>query len=330
MISLSNRHICFIVPNKVLLHFHDIESALLSEHIRGQRVARSFAMSASVPAGTKRRTVYDGRNSDQVPGTFARGEGDVPSPDQTVNEAYDSTGDTYDFYFQVFKRNSVDGRGMRLDSTVHHGKHFCNAFWDGHQMIFGDGDGKTYVGFANALDIVAHELTHGVTHFTVPGGLTQGDQSGALNESISDVFGSMAKQWNKKQDVTQADWLIGAWVLTPAAGKALRSMQDPGNKSITWEGDEQPKDMSGYVPGGESHINSGIPNHAFYLAAMKLGGHSWEKVGPIWYRALSLLSSQASFQEAAQATIHAVTLLGYGDAEREAVTSAWQAVKVIT
>jgi len=286
-------------------------------------------MLASVPAGTKRRTVYDARNGTRLPGTFARGEGGSASPDATVNEAYDGAGATYDFYLQVLKRNSVDGRGLRLDSTVHYSRHYNNAFWNGRQMVYGDGDGKTFVGFASALDVVAHELTHGVTQYTVPGGLVYEDQSGALNESISDVFGSVVKQWKNNQDVTQADWLIGAGIMAPAAGKALRSMKDPGNTSITWAGDDQPKDMSGYVPGGDVHTNSGIPNHAFYLAATNLGGHSWEKAGPIWYRALSLLSSHASFQEAAQATIHAVALLGFGSAERDAVTSAWHAVKVI-
>jgi Zn-dependent metalloprotease len=286
-------------------------------------------MLASVPAGTKRRTVYDARTAIRLPGTLVEGEGDPPNPDATVNDAYDSAGTTYDFYFQVLKRNSVDGQGMRLDSTVHYGRHYNNAFWNGQQMVYGDGDGKTFLGFASAIDVVAHELTHGVTQYTVPGGLVYEDQSGALNESISDVFGSVVKQWKNKQSVTQADWLIGAGIMAPAAGKALRSMKDPGNTSVTWSGDDQPKDMSGYVPGGDVHTNSGIPNHAFYLAATQLGGNSWDKAGPIWYRALSLLTSNATFAEMAQATIHATTLLGLGTTEKDAVTSAWQRVKVL-
>src|SRR5262249_52990846 len=111
----------------------------------------------------------------------------------------------------------------------HYSRHYNNAFWNGNQMVYGDGDGKTFVGFATALDVVAHELTHGVTQYSVPGGLTYEDQSGALNESISDVFGSVVQQWKNNQDVTQADWLIGAGIMAPAAGKALRSMKDPGN-----------------------------------------------------------------------------------------------------
>src|SRR5205807_3881994 len=122
---------------------------------------------------------------------------------------------------------------------------------------------------------------------------------------------------------------IGAGIMGPTVGRALRSMKDPGNKTLTWEGDDQPGTMENYVEGGDVHTNSGIPNHAFYLAAMNLGGRSWEKAGPIWYHALPLLSSQATFKEAAQATIHAVALLGFGSEERDAVASAWNKVKVI-
>ena len=197
-------------------------------------------------------------------------------------------------------------------------------------MVDGDGDGKLFLGFTGALDVIAHELTHGVTQYAVPGGLVYDGQSGALNESISDVFGSVVKQWHLKQSVDQADWLIGAGIMAPSVGKALRSMADPGNKDLTWSGDDQPKDMSGYVDGGDVHTNSGIPNHAFYAAAIALKGNSWDKAGPIWYKALPLLTPNATFADMAKATTQAATLLyGDGSAEVNAVQAAWKVVGVL-
>jgi len=226
------------------------------------------------------------------------------------------------------KRNSIDGRGMRLDSFVHFGRKFNNAFWDGAEMVYGDGDGELFVGFTDSIDVIAHELTHGVTQFATPGGLDYEDQSGALNESISDVFGSVVKQWTLNQTVTDADWLIGAGILAPSVGKALRSMKEPGNTSVTWEGDDQPASMDRYVVGGDVHTNSGIPNRAFFLAATALGGRSWEKAAPIWYQALPMLQQNATFKDAAVATINAASNL-FGDAERSAVESAWTEVEVL-
>lgn len=232
---------------------------------------------------------------------------------------------------QVLKRNSIDGKGLRLNSTVHYKKDFNNAFWDGRQMVYGDGDGKLFLNFTGAVDVIAHELTHGITQFSVPGGgLVYADQSGALNESISDVFGSMVKQWTRKQTVDKADWLIGAGIMTPKVGKALRSMADPGNPALTWSGDDQPKTMSKYVAGGDVHTNSGIPNHAFYVTAMLLKGHSWDKAGPIWYKALSLLTPNASFADAANATMQAASLLyGVNSSEQHAVQGGWKEVGVV-
>jgi Zn-dependent metalloprotease len=167
-----------------------------------------------------------------------------------------------------------------------------------------------------------------VTQFSVPGGLDYVDQSGALNESISDVFGSVVKQWKLKQDVNTADWLIGAGIMGPSVGKALRSMKSPGDTSVTWSGDDQPSSMDGYVAGGDVHTNSGIPNHAFYLAAMALGGNSWDKAGKIWYAALPMLKSNATFADAAKATISAAATL-FSGAEQKSVEDAWKQVKVI-
>jgi Zn-dependent metalloprotease len=284
-----------------------------------------------VAPGVKHRTVYDAHHKTRLPGKLVRTETAAPVADTAVNEAFDGAGTTYDFYQQVLHRNSIDGRGLGIDSSVHYSKSFNNAFWNGRQMVYGDGDGRLFTGFTHALDVIAHELTHGVTQYTVPGGgLVYDGQSGALNESVSDVFGSVVKQWHLKQTAKKADWLIGAGIMTPAVGKALRSMADPGNTALTWSGDDQPGTMGGYVEGGDVHTNSGIPNHAFYLAAIKLGGHSWDKAGPIWYQALSLLHPDATFADAAQATVKAAELRhGVGSAEAAAVQGAWHEVGVV-
>lgn len=333
---------CFIIPpsmlRKLALEASEPERRLLMEQlersafIRGQRSAKPMtAPGLAASAGDKHRTVYDAGHSTRLPGKLVRDEKGAEVADVAVNQAFDSAGTTYDFYLQVLKRNSIDGKGMRIDSSVHYSKQYNNAFWNGSQMVYGDGDGKLFTGFTGAIDVIAHELTHGVTQYTVPGGgLVYDGQSGALNESISDVFGSVVKQWHLKQTPQAADWLIGAGIMTPAVGKALRSMAQPGDTAVTWSGDDQPATMAGYVQDGDVHTNSGIPNHAFYLAAMKLGVNSWEKAGPIWYQALSLLHSDASFVDAANATVKAAEMLfGVKSSEAAAVQAAWHEVGVV-
>jgi len=339
--EVMNRYpICFIVPSKLLRHFADraasadertslLAAIELSEHLRGQRSVAGIAALTPAQTSEERRTIFDAHHQKRLPGKLVRGEGAPPAADQTVNEAYDSAGTTYQFYREILRRNSIDGRGLRLDSTVHYAQKFNNAFWNGRQMVYGDGDGKIFVGFAQAIDVVAHELTHGVTQYSVPGGgLTYDGQSGALNESISDVFGSVVKQWKLGQTVDKADWLIGEGIMAPAAGKALRSMKNPGDTTQTWAGDDQPGNMSGFVPDGDVHTNSGIPNHAFYFAAMALGGQSWKEAGPIWYKALSLLTPDATFADAAAATTQAAGLL-FSAKQQKAVSDAWKQVGVI-
>jgi Zn-dependent metalloprotease len=135
------------------------------------------------------------------------------------------------------------------------------------------------------------------------------------------------KQWTNHLDVSTSDWLIGAGILNPTYGKALRSMAEPGT---AWQGDDQPSTYDHYVPGGDVHTNSGIPNHAFFLAAMKIGGYSWEKTGRIWYQSLSMLQTNLSFHEAVHATVAAAGLLfGSGSIEQNCVQEAWKEVKVL-
>src|SRR5437763_9410705 len=129
----------------------------LSAQFRGERVgAGQVAAFVSVPAGEKRRTIYDARHGRELPGRIVRAEGGRASGDAAVDEAYDGAGKTYDFYRRVYGRNSVDGRGLRLDATVHYAVRFDNAQWNGRQMIYGDGDGKLFERFTKSLEIIGH------------------------------------------------------------------------------------------------------------------------------------------------------------------------------
>jgi len=340
MPASSYRCLCCIIPPRMLRKLADsgscspaerqqlLDQCELSAQLRGQRAVYSLLMT-NLSAGEKRRSIYDAQHQTTLPGKLQRDEGAPPGKDDAANQAYEHAGTTYDFFRSVFQRNSIDNKGLRIDSSVHFQKQFNNAFWNGQQLVYGDGDGKRFHGFTHAIDVVAHELSHGITQYAVPGGLVYEGQSGALNESISDVMGSLVKQWQLKQSVNQADWLIGADIMTPAVGLALRSLADPGNPALTWSGDEQPKHMAGYLPDGDVHSNSGIPNHAFYLSAVALQGYAWEKAGAIWYRALALLTPNASFAEMARATEQAALLLyGIDSLEQRTVRSAWQLVGV--
>lgn len=230
-------HVCFIIPPHI---FHEIAKRgnktqqamafdLLSQsaQFRGRREAIKTLAAVMAAPGIKHRTIYDAKGRRTLPGVPVRNEGGPKSKDIMVTEAYDGAGATYDFYRKVYGRNSVDDRGLRLDSTVHYGKKFDNAFWNGSQMVYGDGDGTVFDRFTKCLDVIGHELTHGVTQHEA--GLDYQDEPGALNESFSDVFGALVKQYALKQKVTQADWLIGAGLLMPTIkGVALRSMKAPG------------------------------------------------------------------------------------------------------
>jgi Zn-dependent metalloprotease len=184
--------------------------------------------------------------------------------------------------------------------------------------------------------IIGHELTHGVTQNEAQ--LLYRGQPGALNESMSDVFGSLVKQWARNETVHEADWLIGDGLFTgEVKGAALRSMKAPGTAydDPLLGKDPQPAEMAHYVhttsDNGGVHINSGIPNRAFCLAAIYIGGYAWQKAGLIWYRALtSALGPQSTFQEAANATVSiAAALFGDTSLERQAVADAWRVVGII-
>ncbi|MBK9710177.1 MAG: M4 family metallopeptidase [Kouleothrix sp.] len=286
--------------------------------------------------GQQQRTIYDAHNTQSLPGDVVRAEGAQPTGDAAVDEAYDGLGATFDFYWDAYERSSIDDDGLPLNATVHFGTNYDNAFWNGEQMVFGDGDGQLFNRFTIALDVIGHELTHGVTEDEAR--LTYFFQPGALNESISDVFGSLVKQFKLNQTADQADWLIGAGLLTAGVqGVALRSMKAPGTAydDPVLGKDPQPADMSGFVhtfeDNGGVHINSGIPNHAFYLAATKIGGYAWEKAGRVWYETLrdARLRPSTGFRRFARLTVlSAGRLFGDGSSEQAAVSEAWAEVGI--
>jgi Zn-dependent metalloprotease len=284
--------------------------------------------------GQKQRTIYTAKNTQTLPGTVVRAEGAPPSGDPAVDEAYDGLGDTFDFYWEVFERNSINDQGLPLDATVHFGDKYDNAFWDGSRMVFGDGDGELFNRFTIAIDVIGHELTHGVTEDEAK--LTYMFQPGALNESISDVFGSLIKQRALNQTADKADWLIGAGLFTKnVKGTALRSMKAPGTAydDPVLGKDPQPASMKHFVrtyqDNGGVHINSGIPNRAFYLVATKLGGYAWEKAGKIWYETLrnSSLRPGTGFKSFARLTATvAGRLYGANSVEQKAIQESWAEV----
>ncbi len=309
-----------------------LATLLASERFRTRRQLVA-ALPLVTPAGEKRRTIFDARHGTTLPGRLMRSEGQGETGDAAVDEAYDGAGATFDLYFDAWGRNSVDDRGMRLDSSVHYGIGYDNAFWNGTQMVYGDGDGKLFTRFTVSIDVIGHELTHGVTAHEA--NLEYQDQPGALNESISDVFGSLVKQRTLRQTAISADWLIGAGLFTKrVSGTALRSLEAPGTAydDPVLGKDPQPGHMSDYVEtsddDGGVHINSGIPNRAFYLAATAIGGFAWEKAGRIWYVALRhRFRKTTDFAQAARLTAAVAEEL-YGKAGREAaaVRDAWSAV----
>jgi Zn-dependent metalloprotease len=296
---------------------------------------RADALAAAAP-GKSKRTIYDVGNTEELPGAVVREEGSASKGETAADEAYDGLGATYTLYWEVFKRDSIDDAGLPLDGIVHYGKDYDNAFWDTHRMIFGDGDGRIFNRFTIAVDVIGHELTHGVTQHTAALAYTQ--QSGALNESVSDVFGCLVKQYAKRQSTAEADWLIGAGLLAKGIrGDALRSMKAPGTAydDPVLGKDPQPAHMKDYVQtvadNGGVHTNSGIPNRAFYLVAEKIGGNAWEKPGAIWYSALRdpRLQPTARFQQFASATARAARrLYGPKSAEAKAVEEAWREVGI--
>ena len=304
---------CFIIPKSVLERFAKdkklsaadrksfADSALYEGAWRKVRdansklsaSAQSLLVSALQPIGPPIVTVSDCQHGSTLPGVPVANP--VASSDATAKRAFVEATAVADFFQTIFGRNSVDNAAKTLASSVHFSLNYNNAFWNGNQMTYGDGDGNIFVDFTKSNDVIAHELTHGVTQFSAR--LAYANEAGGLNESMSDVFGSMYRQWRGKQTVNAADWLIGKEIMGPGAiakgFTCLRDMSSPAGKHCLAP---QPTKFSQYKNGMDPHYSSGIPNFAFYKAAMAIGGKSWEKIGKIWYQALTGFAPQPNMK----------------------------------
>ena len=341
---------CSIIPQSVLKRFADdpdLSSELrqqfsnsieIDNHIRAARqetallttvMARQNSLAglvSAVLAPTPLISVYDCKTTTALPGTPVSNPGS--SADPTAKRTFDQTTAVATFYNSIFGRNSVDTAGMTLISSIHYGVKYNNAFWSGTQMTYGDGDGAVFIDFTLGNDVMAHELTHGVTQYSLS--LTYANEAGGLNESMSDVFGSMFRQWQANQDVNTADWFIGHDILGPVAvAKGFTCLRDMANPAAAHCLSPQPTHFSQYHGGMDPHLSSGIPNFAFCQIAKAVGGKSWLKVGQVWYTVLTtsvprpnMLMSE--FANATRAT--AKTLYPADPALSSAIDAGWKSV----
>ncbi|QEM11020.1 M4 family metallopeptidase [Mucilaginibacter rubeus] len=350
-LTLSHDHCgctCFIVPEKILKKLSRDEKLTDQERkyfadaakfesewrkSRDFRTQMSLTAQKILPSGLQALpivppavTVYDCQHHNTIPGVS------IPNPqlstDQTCTRAFNETTGVDKFYQSVFGRNSIDNAGMAMISSIHYSVNYNNAFWNGGQMTYGDGDGNIFLDFTKGNDVIGHELTHGVTQYSL--GLSYTDEAGGLNESISDVFGSMFRQWEKNQDVNAADWLIGSDIMGPGAAArgytCLRDMAKPGAAHCL---SPQPDNYSKYKKGMDPHESSGIPNLAFYKAATAIGGNSWTITGRIWYQSLTGFgaSPNMSMKQFANRTRSVAKSMFAGQkAVKTAIDKAWKAV----
>jgi Zn-dependent metalloprotease len=297
---------CHIIPNAALKRFAEDRSMpaeqrkyfsdtmkidnefrkLRTQANRLTRVAGVMAPAVALApvAAAPAISVFNCNQGQTLPGA------QIPAPansrDATAKRAFGETSSVAAFYSQVFGRNSVDGAGMTLISSIHFSVSYNNAFWNGSQMTYGDGDGSIFVDFTKGNDVIAHELTHGVTQHSLQ--LNYTNEAGGLNESMSDCFGSMFRQWEANQNVNQADWLIGKDIMGPGAlAKGFTCLRDMANPAAKHCLAPQPTKFSQIRPGMDPHLTSGPPNLAFFTIAKAVGGNSWDKVGQIWYRSLT-------------------------------------------
>ncbi len=326
---------CSFVPPYLLERIAASDSAA-ADHCRSTlatdqafRAGRQAAPPTTAAATGAAWVVHTAANGSTLPGTVVRTAGDPASGDTAVDEAADGITATLALYREAFARASYDGKGAEVVLTVHYQQNYDNAFWNGTQLVFGDGDGTVFGSFTKPVDVLGHEFTHAVTQFTAD--LTYQGQSGALNESVSDCFGMCVKQQVLGQTAATADWLVGEGIFLPGIhARALRDMAHPGTAydDPTLGKDPQVGDMADYVDttddNGGVHTNSGIPNRAFYLAASAIGGDTWEGAGRIWYAALTggRVTADTDFAGFAAATIAAA-----GE-HAGAVSGAWATVGV--
>jgi vibriolysin len=280
------------------------------------------------------RLVYSANSGTALPGTLKRAEGGAASTDTDVNAAYDGTGATYEAYKAFWGRDSYNNAGAALVSSVHYSTNYCNAFWNGTQMVYGDGN--TSLGcqpLDRGQDVTAHELTHAVTENE--SALVYSGESGGLNEAMSDIFGAFTEAYVDGGKtgallVSANTWKIGEAVLAPA----LRYMNDPAADGVS-------KDFYTSTVGNvDVHYSSGIANLAFYLmsqggthprgkSTINVAGLGMDKAIRVFYEAnVNLLTSNSNFLAAGNACVQAAVNLGYTLAEQTSVANAWQAVGV--
>ncbi len=300
--------------------------ALRDTH-RINSVATPYMAAKLAATITPRETVFDCENLTSLPGKpIAK---PANSKDPTVRTINATTTKVAEFYKKVFGRNSVDNAGADLVSSVHYSLGFDNAFWNGGQMVYGDGDGKLFIDFYKSPDVIGHELTHGVTQHE--SGLVYAGEPGALNESISDVFGAVFRQWLLKLPASNENgWLIGSGILgkdARAKGKTcLRDMLHPGGKHCL---SPQPESYKKFIKDGDVHENSGIPSKAFALFARSVGGKSWDLACKVWYQACinQSLKEQSTFADFARLTRVAAKAMGGAELDKK-LAEAWKAVDV--
>ena len=360
--SISRNPMCCVIPDYVLSRVAErgddeqrlaalatMEASVTMRSARAQAEARRSVVPRSpevsllaLDAATKERIIRDAEGTRDRRGRIVRQEGPDPQlDDPAVNEAFEFLGDTWDFYFDVFARNSIDKAGMPLEAVVHYRRRYDNAVWNGSQMIFGDGSGFKFIRLTQSLTVCAHELTHGVIQYDGP--LVYQREAGALNESMADVLAVLVEQRKRGELPADADWLIGREIMAPdvtgvdGRPPALRSLKAPGTAydDDLLGRDIQPAHMRDFVETdsdhGGVHINSGIPNHAFHLLATALERPAWEDAGRIWYASLGheRLLPTASFRQFARITRHvAATIFGAGSKQQDAVVEAWQGVGI--
>ncbi|GAB6985417.1 protealysin inhibitor emfourin [Nocardioides pyridinolyticus] len=320
---------CRFVP-PYLLERVAPQSLVVDAGLRGRRTALHLeGRSPSLP-GRPAWVVHSADNDTGLPGRRVRAAGEEESGDVAVDEAAAGIEGALALFGEVYGRSSYDGHRARVSLTVHYGRDYDNAFWDGTQLVFGDGDGRVFDRFTRPVDVLGHELTHAVTEHSA--GLRYRQQSGALNESVSDVFAACLKQRLLGQTPDEADWLIGQGLFLPGVeARALRDMAQPGTAydDPVLGRDPQVAHLDDYVvtddDNGGVHINSGIPNRAFQLAATWIGGSSWEGAGRIWYAALTGGEVQADTDFAGFAAATVAAAAEHADDVRR----AWATVGVV-
>ena len=333
---------CFIVPPGVLKKYARdgaIDAAtrkslqdtyVETERLRGLREAHRIAtlrdadrFLAGAAVHLPAQHLFDCVHRKGLPGKA------VAAPAGAFKTVFDTTAKVVEFYKTVLGRNSVDNKGFDLPSSLHYAKNYDNAFWNGSQMVYGDGDGKLFGEMYLSPDVIGHELTHGVTQNL--SALRYEGESGALNESISDVFGTVFNQWLNDWAVTEPrGWLVGAGIMAPAAlAKGFTCLRDMAQPSAPHCLSPQPELYSKIDPTADVHENSGVPNKAFANFARAAGGQAWGHAIKAWYDTCinRALRSDATFSEFAALTIASALKLG-GAALQSQCASAWAEVGV--